>query len=465
MDLYNILVIDSELGNLKALERTLRREYNIFLATNGEDALALMEQNDIALIIADYHMTGVNNVEVLERALRKHPDIIRIILTTYADEKMLVDAIDAGHIYGYITKPWEPEEVRAIVNEAMGTYEVTRATKDSHIRVLLHSGIITKEQLEVALQTQKSEEKSIEDILIERGIISRGQLDIAINLQKSRHKQLSEALVETGAVSHNNLEMARNEQRHRRRKLVEIIVDLEYTTEENIHSCYALQLGIPHMSLSQFSDNPQLAELIPPKLVYKYNVVPRDLVGKVLVVAALEPLSDAAKIEIEEETGYRVMIVSASHQDIAEGLEEYYAVVQKQEKTQEVTASKTIGIELDGIVQFQHTDDVIIECVIRDITEDCAEAVVIASDEHICAEEDVYLKILLPTEKSPIMCTGKIIWYSESDEETLKGSRAYLARISITDISRIERKRLDLVIAQKRAFHQQQSSYNFEHSP
>ena len=335
MALYNILAVDSEFSNLKALERTLRREYNVFLATNGEDALAILEQNDIALIIAEYQMTDMNGVEILERALKKHPDVIRIILTTYADEKVLLDAIDAGHIYGYLTKPWEPEEVIELVGEAMGTYEVTRTTRDPHIRVLLHSGVITREQLETALQTQKSEEKPVGDILLEHGIISKSQLDMAAELQESKRKQLGAVLIEIGAISDDDLEMAYNEQRNRKRKLAEIIVGLGYADEESIYSAYALQLGMPHISLAQFSSKPDLAQLVPPKLIRKHSMIPRDLVGKVLVVAVSEPLSDRAKSEIEKEIGYKVMSVSASHQDIEAGLVEYSDAIQEQEQKQE----------------------------------------------------------------------------------------------------------------------------------
>jgi hypothetical protein len=112
--------------------------------------------------------------------------------------------------------------------------------------------------------------------------------------------------------------------------------------------------------------------------------------------------------------------------------------------------SRMIDIELDGIIQFQQTDDTI-ECVVNDITEDYAEAIVISSDPRICMTKDIYLKVLLPNERSPVKCTGRIIRYSE-DEVRPKAQRNYLARILITHISRIDRRRLELVIARKRMF-------------
>ena len=324
MDLYSILIVDDEIGNLNALERTFRREYNVYAATNGEDALATMGENDIALIIADHRMPGMTGVEFLERTLEKYPDTIRIILTAYTDEKLLMDAINMGHVYSYITKPWEPEELRNIVREGIGAYEITRASRELYTRTLLHSGIISGEQLDSALLVQRTEKKTIGEILVEHGIISGSQMSMAMKLQESERKQLGEALIELGAISPDDLEMARELQRHERRRLAEILVDLGYADEESIFSCYALQMGTPYISLAQFSIKQGLIELLPAKLAYKHTIIPVDAVGRVLVVASSEPLNDRSKSEIEKETGYNVMGVCTSHRDIEAALGQYY---------------------------------------------------------------------------------------------------------------------------------------------
>lgn len=139
VDLYNILVVDDEVSNLNALRRTLRREYGVFTATNGEDALAIMQQNDVALIIADHRMPGMTGVELLEKTLKKYPNTIRVILTSYTDEKLLMDAINVVHAHGYLIKPWEPEEVKSIVRKWMAIYlkeQAERKEKDRQIENL-----------------------------------------------------------------------------------------------------------------------------------------------------------------------------------------------------------------------------------------------------------------------------------------------------------------------------------------
>ena len=266
MALYSILLVDNEVSNLNALKRTLRREYNVFSATNVEDASAIMEQKDIALIIAAHNMPVTNGTEFLDNISEKYPDTIRIILAA-CDEKLLTDAVSTKHIHGYITKPWEPEEVKDII----------------------------REELANASQVHRESKKMIGEILLGYDIISESQLEEALELQKND-----------------------------RRRLGEILVDLGYADEESILSCYALQLGMPYISLSQFSSNSKLAELLPPKLARKHTIIPIHTVGRVLVVATSEPLSDSAKAEIEDVTRHRVMFVCTSYRDIEAALKQNY---------------------------------------------------------------------------------------------------------------------------------------------
>lgn len=122
MDIYNILIVDDDVSNVNALKRALRREYNVLSATNGEDALAVMGQNEVDLIIADHRMPGMTGIELLERTLQKYPSVVRVILTSYTDEKLLMDAINRVHAHGFLPKPWEPEEIHSIVEKCIASY-------------------------------------------------------------------------------------------------------------------------------------------------------------------------------------------------------------------------------------------------------------------------------------------------------------------------------------------------------
>ncbi len=114
---YNILLVDDELNSLNSLKRALKSEYNVLLASNGEDALAIMKQHDIHLVIADYLMPGMTGVELLEKVLQDHPNTVRVILTAYSDEKLLMDAINIANAHGCLTKPLTTEEIRTAVKK------------------------------------------------------------------------------------------------------------------------------------------------------------------------------------------------------------------------------------------------------------------------------------------------------------------------------------------------------------
>ncbi len=121
---YGILVVDDEPGILESLELTLASEYRVFTASTGEEALAILEQEKIALIIVDQVMPGMTGVEILERVSERSPRTIRMLLTGYADMDSLVRAINEGRIYRYLPKPWEPDELRMDVRRALDAYRL-----------------------------------------------------------------------------------------------------------------------------------------------------------------------------------------------------------------------------------------------------------------------------------------------------------------------------------------------------
>jgi response regulator RpfG family c-di-GMP phosphodiesterase len=116
-------VVDDEINNLRALRRALRGEYKVFTAANGEDALDILKKEDIAAIIADHLMPEMTGIELLEISLKKYPNTIRVILTSYTSEELLMDAINKTHAHGFISKPWHPEEVKNLIGKWIENYE------------------------------------------------------------------------------------------------------------------------------------------------------------------------------------------------------------------------------------------------------------------------------------------------------------------------------------------------------
>ena len=99
---------------------------------------------------------------------------------------------------------------------------------------------------------------------------------------------------------------------------------MEYADEETILVSYALHLGMPYIPLDQLPKRKQLARILPSKLAYKHTIIPIDTAIKTLVVASPEPLSEDERLDIEKETGRRIMVTLAKRRDLEDGLGEYY---------------------------------------------------------------------------------------------------------------------------------------------
>jgi CheY-like chemotaxis protein len=122
-----MLVVDDEPDNLDLLYRTFRRDFNVLRAESGVMALeVLAAEGEVAVIISDQRMPEMKGTEFLSKTVPQFPDTMRIILTGFTDVEDLVDAINSGQVYKYITKPWDPNELKAVVQRAVETYDVQK---------------------------------------------------------------------------------------------------------------------------------------------------------------------------------------------------------------------------------------------------------------------------------------------------------------------------------------------------
>jgi len=138
-----ILVVDDEPDNLDLLYRTFHREYKVLRAESGPAALQILtEEGEVAVIISDQRMPQMSGTEFLSLTATQYPDIIRIILTGYTDVEDLVEAINAGKVFKYVTKPWKAEELRAIVKQGVDTHTVLKSRTDELKRALKQESLL-----------------------------------------------------------------------------------------------------------------------------------------------------------------------------------------------------------------------------------------------------------------------------------------------------------------------------------
>lgn len=131
---YKILIVDDETANLRLLERLFRGTYEVHTAASGTEALDLLEKHDVALIISDQRMPGLTGIEFLKLAAGMRPQTVRIMLTGYTDAEALVEAINTGVLYKYVTKPWSNEELQLTAKRALQHYETLKAQRQLQLQ-------------------------------------------------------------------------------------------------------------------------------------------------------------------------------------------------------------------------------------------------------------------------------------------------------------------------------------------
>ncbi len=123
---HPILVVDDEEEILFSLRGLLRQDFELHTAASGAEALDLMRRHVIHVLMTDQRMPSMTGVELLEKSREVCPEAVRIVFTGYADIKAVIDAINQGQIFRYLTKPWDPDELIAALR--LGCEEYDRLT-------------------------------------------------------------------------------------------------------------------------------------------------------------------------------------------------------------------------------------------------------------------------------------------------------------------------------------------------
>jgi len=124
---YSLLLVDDEPNILSSLRRLLRREgYQLHLASNGQEAMDILAQQHVDVIISDGRMPGMSGTELLKKVKAQHPDTIRMILSGYTDVAELAEALNEGEVFRFVLKPWNDEELKLTVRHALEHHRLAR---------------------------------------------------------------------------------------------------------------------------------------------------------------------------------------------------------------------------------------------------------------------------------------------------------------------------------------------------
>ncbi len=121
-----VLYIDDELHNLNAFRASFRRDFNVFIADSAEEGKKILDIENIHVILSDQRMPKVTGIEFFESILLTHPDPIRILITGYTDINAVIDAINRGKVYHYLTKPWNDKDIKISIERAFEIYQLRK---------------------------------------------------------------------------------------------------------------------------------------------------------------------------------------------------------------------------------------------------------------------------------------------------------------------------------------------------
>jgi len=156
---YNILYVDDEENNLNSFRAALRRDYNVFTALSGEEGMEILSKNDIHVVVTDQRMPHMTGVQFLQH-IPIDQDNIRIILTGFTDMESIIEAINTGKVYRYIKKPWDKDELKITIDNAVETVMLRRNNKK-----LIYELQVNNEQLEVKVQQRTREIERQKEII------------------------------------------------------------------------------------------------------------------------------------------------------------------------------------------------------------------------------------------------------------------------------------------------------------
>jgi response regulator RpfG family c-di-GMP phosphodiesterase len=120
---HTLLVVDDEPDVCDSVHDLLRREFRVLKARSAAEGYKLMESNEVHIIMTDQRMPQVTGVEMLSKIRQGHPTAVRMLFTGYADLDSIIQAINQGHIFQFLKKPWKPEELESAVREASQEYD------------------------------------------------------------------------------------------------------------------------------------------------------------------------------------------------------------------------------------------------------------------------------------------------------------------------------------------------------
>ncbi|WP_035058778.1 ATPase, T2SS/T4P/T4SS family [Andreprevotia chitinilytica] len=333
---YRLLLVDDERNVLTSLKRVFRQEsYEIDTAADGDEALALLQQQRYHVMVSDFMMPKMNGAELLKAARQVQPDTIRIMLTGHADTQAVMGAIKEGAVYKFILKPWNDDDLRVTIGLAIEQYELVQRNRK--------------------LQEENRQKTS--------------EIAALARITGGKRSQLGIMLQKRNLISAMQLQELHRLQETRREPFIKLLLERDWVGEAQLRDLFIKELLVEEVQLAEFVVDQAVATLIPRSFCFKHLVLPLKLTGKQLLLAMADPADRSLVEEMRFVAELDVLPVYAPSSAVQKKLAEVYPGEQ--------------AMSIDELVTVVGSDDPSegIEVVIEEDEQTSLEELLTATDE------------------------------------------------------------------------------------
>lgn len=304
-----ILYIDDDEANLLVLKATCAGELNVITASSGADGLEILAEQEVAVLLVDQRMPGMTGVEVFELAREHYPDAVRILITAFTDLTEAIAAINRGHIRRYLRKPWEPEELKAALREAVEIYQTRKKITTLETRLIetertyalgvVAAGVAHELRNPLAAISMNLELARIRLDAMNRSLAAGESVDPGHLLS------LSNALEKLEGAADNARKIAEGLELSHRRRDEEQATDLAEILELTLKFMRAailkearLEVDVVEVPMVQGSPR-ELGQVLVNLLVNAMQAMPDQATSESAVGIRLRPTSDLTSVELQ----------------------------------------------------------------------------------------------------------------------------------------------------------------------
>lgn len=328
---FTLLFVDDDENILNSLKRVFSDEnYEILTALSGEDALKIIDEKTVHLVISDHRMKGMLGSDLLREIKNRQPETIRIMLTGHADIQAVMGAINDGAVYKFITKPWNDEDLRITVSLALQQYLLQKENK--RLKEIAQQQQIKLKNYSNLFDTYRG---ILGSLLVKQNVITNEQLQEA-----QRQKLFDEFIGET-------------------------LIRLKLSDEDKIVQVLQNTQGFDYIDLNEVQINPNVVKILPQDLCEKNKMLPIKLDGKNFTIAMADPTDVIKNDNIAVLTGFNVIPVIAKISDINKNIKKIFGSKDTSLKT--LTSDKLYDFEpieeIDVVIEDEETDTNIQEMV------------------------------------------------------------------------------------------------------